>query len=224
MNIFCKAADNKSIELCEEATKILRSHRGVPPDFEAKVAVRADVDAVKNAREAASSGRCSLLLFYFPPMILISLCTGFICSIRKTIKILDGWVQDAEEDIYVYGDGGFAVLNGGKVKEWNPTTKDSDLFLYPSEKTFFYRSGAHTIRQPVLIVQRKVFGENKRVGWGETQISVDVRLGKTKQIWFVGRNDYETLPFRCAGGEGFMNIGNMNTDVTSMMQNFISNQ
>lgn len=223
MNLFNKAEDNKSKELREEATRILRSHKGVPSDFHAKVAVRADVDAVKNAREAASGGKCCLLMFYFPPLILLSLCTGLICAIRKTEKIFKGWLQDAEEDIYVYGDAGFAILNGGKVKEWTPMNI-SDLILYPSRDTFHYKSDTHTIRQPVLIVKKKVFGENNRsAGWGETPISADVRLGKTKQVWFVGRNDFDTLPFRCGGG-GLMNVGNMNTDMTSMMQNFMSNQ
>ncbi|GFH46581.1 predicted protein [Chaetoceros tenuissimus] len=182
MNLFNKAEDNKSKELREEATRILRSHKGVPSDFHAKVAMRADVDAVKNARQAASGGKCCLLMFYFPPLIFISLCTGLICAIRKTEKILNDWLQDAEEDVYVYGDTGFAILNGGKVKEWSPMN-DSDLILYPLRDTFHYKSGTHTIRQPVLILKKKVFGENNRsAGWGETPISADVRLGKTKQV------------------------------------------
>ena len=49
MNLFNKGGDNKSKELCEEATRILRSHKGVPSDFHAKVAVLGNLHIPRRA-------------------------------------------------------------------------------------------------------------------------------------------------------------------------------
>ena len=203
-----------SERLCAEMTQILLQHHGVPSDFVATVAVKADPDAVKNARETTvlTGGIKCFMCFCGIPLALLSICGGILCSMKNTGDLMKELVDGAENDIYVYGDAGFAVVNSGKVKKWTPMKQG--LMLFPDLSTFDQSQsgccgGSSEIKQAVLFVQQNpVFGHTGRhtVGWGESDLTVKFKSGKIQQCWFVGPNDMSTLPMKC-GGMGGMTGG-----------------
>jgi hypothetical protein len=171
--------------LREEATRILRQHPKVPSDFEALVVVKADAQAVENARGTlhldAGSKSCLCLL---SPFLLPFLLLGMGCAFRNSYKLLWGLVEEAEHDIYVFGKAGFGTLSRGAVKAWTPS---AGMVLYLNVSLFY--------QDTVLLLQKNaVFGESASSTCCETSNVRDFRTGKYQQVWFVGADDLLTLP------------------------------
>lgn len=183
--------------LREEATRILRQHPKVPSDFEARFVIKADTQAVENARgtlhlDAGSKVCLCLISTFLLPFLLL----GMGCAIRDSHKLLTGLVEEAENDIYVVGKAGFGTLNRGTVKAWTPS---AGMVLYPNI-SFFYQAnsgpcGSSMKRQTVLLLQKNAaFGESVSTTCCETSTVRDFRTGKYQQVWFIGADDLQTLP------------------------------
>jgi len=120
------------------------------------------------------------------PLAILSICAGILCGMKNTGDLMKELVDGAENDIYVYGDAGYAIVNSGKVKKWTPMKQG--LMLIPNLDTFYQSEsgccGSSEIRQSVLFVQQNpVLGNqgHHSVGWGESDLTVKFKSGKIQR-------------------------------------------
>ena len=149
----------------KDATELLRKFHLVPNDFVATAVIRADPSVIQRARDTLKldkklSMMASVVLPFVLPVFWLQ---------RDMREMSRKLTLDAEYDIYVIGNKGFAVLNRGHLKAWSShhscsLQEDSTLFRSDSCAGCFRLTKAR--QQSVLIVSE--FG-----------------TGQCQQIWFI---------------------------------------